>query len=418
MAISVTPPATTAGADRTREGIDMKLKLVVLVVLVAVGVGALAVTFGGFGTNAAASTQYLTAAATVADVTDDVAATGTLAAAESYGLLFGADPYLVGADDSAPTSEGTWPVTEVTAKVGDTVAAGDMLATADTSDLETDLARARADVRSANINAQIAKEALADAQDADDADAERQAQLSVYSAQNQYSQAFEARRTIQQQIAAASLKAPIAGVVTAVNIRAGFDAPAAPAIVIASTTYQVTTDVVESDLAGIQLGQKASVTIDALETEVEGSVTGISPVAGDGSSGVVAFPVTVTLANAPPGARSGMSADVTVTIASATGVLTVPSSALQGKNGDYMVMTLGADGTPQAQPVEVGLLTSTTAEIRSGLAEGTAVVTGTASDLIGTASQGNGRFENGGIAIPGGGPGGKIRPDVVVEAKP
>lgn len=396
----------------------MKLKLVVLVVLVAVGVGALAVAFGGLGANAAASTEYLTSPATVGDVTDDVAATGTLAAAESYGLLFGGDPYLVGDDDSAPTTEGTWPVTEVTVKVGDTVAEGDTLATAATADLETDLARATVDVRAANINVQIAKEAREDAHDADDSDAERQAQLALYSAQNQHSQAFEARRTIQQQISAASLRAPIAGVVTAVNIRAGYDAPAGPAIVIASTTYQVTTDVVESDLAGIEVGQKASVTIDALGTEVEGTVTAISPVAGDGSSGVVAFPVTVTLTNPPADARSGMSADVTITIASATGVLTVPSSALQGGDGDYEVMTLGADGTPQRQPVEVGLLTSTAAEITSGLAEGTAVVTGTASDLIGTVNQGEGRFGNGGVAIPGGGPGRNHRPDVVVETQP
>ncbi len=307
-------------------------------------------------------------------------------------------------------------MTEVTVKVGDTVAEGDALATADTADLEIDLARATADVRAANINVQIAKEALEDAQDADDADAERQAQLALYGAQNQHSQAFEARRTIQQQIAAASLQAPIAGVVTEVNIQAGFDAPAGAAIVIASTTYQVTTDVVESDLAGIELGQTASVSIDALGTEAEGMVTAISPVAGDGSSGVVAFPITVTLKAAPADARSGMSADVTITIASATGVLTVPSSALQGADGDYAVMTLGADGTPQRQPVDVGLLTSTTAEITSGLAEGTAVVTGTASDLIGTANQGGGggRFGTGGMAIPGNGPGGGPR-NVVIE---
>src|SRR3990170_705679 len=164
---------------------------------------------------------------------------------------------------------------------GGPVAEGDTPATADTADLEVDLGRATADVRAANINVAIAKEALEDAQDADDSDAERQAKLALYSAQNQQSQASEARRTIQQQITAASLKAPIAGVVTEVNIRAGFDAPAGPAIVIASTTYQVTTDVVESDLAGIELGQTASVSIDALGTEVEGTVTAISPVAGD-----------------------------------------------------------------------------------------------------------------------------------------
>lgn len=381
----------------------MKLKLVALVVLVAVGVGALAVTFGGFGANAAASTQYLTATATVGDVTDDVAATGSLASAESYGLAFGADPYLVGDTETAPVGDDTWPVTEVTVKVGDTVAAGDTLATADTADLERDLATATANLRSANINLAIAEEALADAEDAGDTDQERQAKLQLYSAQNQVSDASQARGAIQRKVKAASLKAPIAGVVTEVTIRVGFDAPSGAAIVIASTTYVVTTDVVESDLADIDLGQTASVTIDALDAEVEGTVTAISPVAGDGSSGVVAFPVTITVTDAPPKARAGMSAGVTITTASAIGVLTVPSSALEGAEGSYAVMTLGADGTPVRTPVEVGLVTSTSAEITSGLAEGTAVVTGTTAELAGTVGTTNGPGGGGGIGIPGGG---------------
>ena len=74
-----------------------------------------------------------------------------------------------------------------------------------------------------------------------------------------------------------------------------------------------------------------------------------------------------------------MSADVTITIQSAKNVLTVPAEALRGTTGDYSVMVLGADGQPQAQAVEVGLVTNTTAEITSGLTEGQAVVTGTAS---------------------------------------
>ena len=381
----------------------MKLKLIALVALVAVGVGAVAVASGAIGANAASSTQYLTADATVGDVADDVAATGTLAATASYGLLFGADPFVV-ADGDAPASDGTWPVTDVAVKVGDHVAAGDVIATADTADLERDLATATADLRSANINLAIAEENVTAAEDSGDTDAERQAQLGLYSAQKGVSQASAARGAIQRKIKAASLRAPIAGIVTEVNIQTGFDAPAGPAIVIASTTYQVTTDVVESDLADIKIGQTATIAIDALDTEVEGTVSAISPVASDSSSGVVSFPVTVTLAETPPTARAGMSADVTITIASAKGVLTVPSSALQGSDGDYAVMTLGADGTPQRTPVQVGLLTSTTAEIKSGLSEGTAVVTGTASDLIGTANSGNGRF-GGGVAVPIGGPG-------------
>jgi RND family efflux transporter MFP subunit len=378
----------------------MKLKVIALVALVAVGVGAVAVATGAIGAKAASGPDYLTANATVGDLTDDVAATGTLAASESYGLVFGVDPYVVG-DGDAPVSADTWPVTKVIVTVGDTVAKGDVVATADTTDLKRQLATATADVRSAQIQLAIAQDTL-DA--ATTTDAVRQAKLGLYGAQNQDSQATEVRRVIQAKIKAASLKAPIAGVVTAVSIRAGFDAPSGAAIVIASTTYEVSTDVVESDLANIKVGQTASVSITALDATVNGKVSAISPVAGDSSSSVVSYPVTVTLTDPPAAARAGMTADVTITTASATGVLTVPSSALQGTSGSYTVLTLAPDGTAQRTPVDVGLVTSTGAEIKSGLAEGTAVVTGTASDLIGTTTGGTGTFPRGGFAVPGGGP--------------
>ena len=189
----------------------MRLKLVALVVLVAVGVGAVAFASGAIGASAANTPGFLTENATVGDVTDDVAATGTLAAAESYGLLFGADPYLVAGDD-APASEGTWPVTAVEVEVGDTVAEGDVLATADTADLQRDLAIAIADLRSANINLAIAEENLAAAEDDGDSDAERQAKLGLYAAQNAVSHASEAGTAVQRQIKAATLTAPIAGI--------------------------------------------------------------------------------------------------------------------------------------------------------------------------------------------------------------
>ena len=39
-----------------------------------------------------------------------------------------------------------------------------------------------------------------------------------------------------------------------------------------------------------------------------------------------------------------MTADVTITIDSATNVLTVPAAALRGTAGDYTVLVMGADG--------------------------------------------------------------------------
>jgi macrolide-specific efflux system membrane fusion protein len=91
---------------------------------------------------------------------------------------------------------------------------------------------------------------------------------------------------------------------------------------------------------------------------------------------------------------------VTITIATAEDVLTVPASALQGSADDYAVLVLGPDGQPVRQAVEVGLVTAGLAEITAGLSEGTAVVTGTTADLAdGGLTPGGGTFVGG----PGGG---------------
>jgi hypothetical protein len=76
-----------------------------------------------------------------------------------------------------------------------------------------------------------------------------------------------------------------------------------------------------------------------------------------------------------------MSAEISVTTESAPGVLAVPAIALDtASDGTYSVQVLDASGTPQSVAVDVGLITTSLAEIKSGISEGTAVVVGTASD--------------------------------------
>jgi RND family efflux transporter MFP subunit len=381
----------------------MKLKILAVVLLGAVGIGAAVYAMGGISTSAASTTQYLTSPATTGDVTDDVAATGALGTQARYGLVFGSDPYLVTDTSSAPSSTTTWPVTEVKVKVGDSVAKSDVLATAHTTALKRDLANATNALKSAQVSLRAAKTDLADAEDADVTAQIRQAKIGLYNAETQVSKAEDDRNAIRAQIAAATLKAPIDGVVTAVNVSPGFDAPTGAAIVVDAATLQITTDVVESDLADIEVGQEAAVTVSAIDADLTGTVSAISPVASsDSSSGVVSYPVTITLKDAPATARAGMSADVTITIQSAKNVLTVPAEALRGSGDNYSVMVLGADGQPLAQPVQVGLVTNTKAEIKSGLTEGQEVVTGIAS-AQNAATNGTGGFAVPGVA-PGGGP--------------
>src|SRR3954452_22661941 len=106
----------------------MKFKLFAIVVLLVVGGAAVAIAFGGFPGNAAAAVTYLTSTAAVGDVSDDVAATGPIAASTTWSLAFGSAPTTATSSSSSSSATdpngGTWTVDKVDVKVGDTVAKG------------------------------------------------------------------------------------------------------------------------------------------------------------------------------------------------------------------------------------------------------------------------------------------------------
>ncbi len=210
--------------------------------------------------------------------------------------------------------------------------------------------------------------------------------------------------TAQKTVDGASITAPTDGVVTAVAIVPGIAAPSGDAIEVEAGPMQVTASFAEADLASLKAGQDAVVSISATADSVDGTVASIDPVAANsGTSSVVTYSVTVTLKDAPPVVKTGMSADVSVTTASATGVIAVPSIALGGATGAYTVRVVDGSGQAEVRSVEVGLTTSSLAEITSGLNEGETVVIGSASDRQGT---NNGLGGLGGGALGGGGLGG------------
>jgi multidrug efflux pump subunit AcrA (membrane-fusion protein) len=99
------------------------------------------------------------------------------------------------------------------------------------------------------------------------------------------------------------------------------------------------------------------------------------------------------------GVYAGMTAKVSIITASAADVVAVPVAALVGTAGAYRVRVLDANGAIQAVTVEVGLVTSSLAEITSGVDEGATVVTGTSADRTGSSSSTS--TNRGGTVIPG-----------------
>jgi multidrug efflux pump subunit AcrA (membrane-fusion protein) len=230
------------------------------------------------------------------------------------------------------------------------------------------------------------------------------AQLSVRSAQNAYASKTQAAQpatitsdqagvasaqasvdTAQRAVDNATLVAPVGGTVIAVNVIEGFDAGSGYAVEVATSSLVINAAFTEASISSLKVGQPASVTITSLGASADGTVTEISPVAAtSGNSSVVTFNVLVTLTQPPAAARPGMSASVAVTTAQAANVLAVPAIALVGSTGNYEVRVVATNGQTTLEPVEVGLVTSSMAEITSGLSAGDTVIVGTSTQRTGT----------------------------------
>jgi macrolide-specific efflux system membrane fusion protein len=394
----------------------MRWKLVAIVGLLVVASVAIGLSSGLLRPSETAATTFLTATATTADVTDEVTATGSVAASWTYALAFGSAPVQMAAaassnssSSSSSSSNGSssaagsvaWPVTEVDVRVGDVVKRGEVLAKAGTTDLESQIGDATRAALASSIQLSQAQDDFANASGTQ---ALRQAKVSLYNAESAKAKAYADLGSLTSLRAFATLTAPADGVVTAVSIAKGVDAPSGTAITIASAALQVTASIVESDVAKISVGQQATLTVAAINATLKGTVTTIAPTgSSSGSNGVVEYAVEIAL-DAPPAAlRPGMSADVSIITATASGVVAIPSRALGGTAGSYTVRVVAADGSVTSRDVTVGLITSSLAEIQSGLQAGERVVTGTSSSQSSTTTGTGGR---GGFLGGGGGGGG------------
>jgi RND family efflux transporter MFP subunit len=144
----------------------------------------------------------------------------------------------------------------------------------------------------------------------------------------------------------------------------------------------------EIDVAGIKEGEPADVYVDALPGRViKGKVTFISPYGplqtrsipsfGSLQSTLATYRVEVSLD--PKDAAflaAGQTAGAVILSDMHSGVVTVPNSALAGKEGEYSVRVLVDEKANliEQRPVKTGLQSSSRTEIVSGLKEGEKVV--------------------------------------------
>lgn len=161
----------------------------------------------------------------------------------------------------------------------------------------------------------------------------------------------------------------------------------------------------EIDIPQIKVGQKVTMTLDAfLGKTFTGKVASIDT-KGSVSSGVTSYPVVITFDSAPDNIYPNMVVNATIITNVKDNVILVPSSAVQATQGETTVRVLRNAAVTQVQ-VEVGDSNDTQTEITSRINEGDTVVTGqTGGTQSRTGTQGTSPFGafGGGRGFGGGG---------------
>ena len=333
----------------------------------------------------------------------------------------------------ASTSVESGRVTAVDVTAGQTVAAGQALASIDDASLSA--AQAQAQAQLANDQAQLAT---------DQADGTTSAQLAsdqatIASAQTQLT-------TAQSNLAQATLTSTIAGTVASVDLTVGEQVSAsssssgpnsstgsgsgstgsgagsaassgggsfsatssgsgassstsssgsagsggstAQVVVVSTGSYVADTTVDSSQVAQLKVGDQATITVSGSTTPVYGTVGSISLLATT-TSGVASFPVVIDVTGSPSGLFGGSSATISIITEELQDVVVVPTTAIHYV-GDGTTVTLDSGGQKVTRTVDIGAASGGDTQVTRGLSAGDKVYV-TQITFHGALSSGSGR---------------------------
>lgn len=290
-------------------------------------------------------------------------------------------------------------VSKVAVKVGDSVKAGQILVTLDTTLEDAQVAQANANVEAAQTNINVAQSNLDELKKAQSASSAslsadasastiRQAEGVLAQSQAALKQAQETFKVAQVQQGQMSYKATIAGTVLEVNAQDGNLSSVQQPLVIVANLSQINVEAQlnEVDAGKVQLDRKVTVTSKVLgNTSVQGTIVEIAPeavsqqsVQGNASPTVG---VKIRLDQVPVGLKPGFNVNIQIIVATKEGVLAVPQEALFQEGSRNFVYQIQG-GRLLKTEVKVGIGNDTHQEITSGLKAGDLVVLNPSNELL------------------------------------
>ncbi len=357
----------------------------VVVVLVGAAVGLTVWLTSGSSTPTGLSVTTTTVPVTTGTIQETATSSGTIEPASQANLNFAVS--------------GT--VTAVNVKTGQTVTAGQALATVATTALSEDVSAAQAQVTAAEdrLASDESSGAAASQLDTDEA--------SVTSAESSLS-------TAQTNLNDASLTSTISGTVASVSLTVGqqvtgsgngsgsgtggtgaadtggtgsaasnaassstaasSSSSSGQIVVIGTDSYIVNTTVDDTQIGQIATGDQVDITPTGSTTPVFGTVGSISLI-GSQSSNVTTFPVVVDVTGNPTGLFAGSSADVSIIVKQLNDVTEVPTGAISyGTNGQATVTQVTSGGAHVVKDVTAGAAQNGETQITGGVTAGDKVL--------------------------------------------
>jgi RND family efflux transporter MFP subunit len=174
----------------------------------------------------------------------------------------------------------------------------------------------------------------------------------------------------------AEIVAPLSGTITQFDAKVGqLASPSTPLVSIMSDSgYEVDAGASEIDVGKIALGNKVSMTIDALPNETfPGSVFYIAP-AQTNVQGVITYQIKISFDKPDPRFKSGFTVNIDIETRRKDNVLTLPQYAILQNDQGIFVETL-ENGVTKQNPVTLGIQDQKgNVEIVSGVTEGEKVL--------------------------------------------
>jgi macrolide-specific efflux system membrane fusion protein len=388
--------------------------LIIAVVVLLAGAGGLTYWLtSGSSTPTGLVVTTTTVPVTTGTIQQTVASSGTIEPANQASLNFAVS--------------GT--VTAVNVKAGQTVTAGEVLATVNTTALSEEVSAAQAQLAAAN--ARLASDETSNAATTQiDSD-----QAAVTSAESSLSNA-------QTALSNGALMSTIAGTVASVSLNVGQQVSgtgsgsggtgsggtggtgtgtggsgtsSAQIVVVGTNSYVVNTTVDDTEIGQIIDGDQADIVPTGSTTTDYGTVASVSLI-GTQSSNVTTFPVVINVTGDPSGLYAGSTASVSIIVKQLNNVTEVPTQAISFNSSGQATVTQVVNGSHVVKVVTVGAAASGETQITNGVKAGDKILERTISFKgVGGGGAGGGLFGGGaggaksrfgGGGFPGGGGGG------------